>query len=56
MGYKIAQILKSAQLAQSLSKNGRQTILARHTCAKRAEELERIFEEIQSSLPIDIQD
>ncbi|MGB8705462.1 MAG: glycosyltransferase, partial [Gillisia sp.] len=31
MGYKIAEVLKSAQLAQSLSENGRNTILEKHT-------------------------
>lgn len=46
MGYKIAEVLKSAQLAQSLSKNGRETILAKHTCSHRVDELETIFTEI----------
>jgi spore maturation protein CgeB len=46
MGYKIAEVLKSAQLAQSLSQNGRKTILAKHTCAHRVDELESIFREL----------
>lgn len=43
MGYKIAQVLKSAQLAQSLSQNGRKTILNKHTCAHRVDQLEEIL-------------
>ncbi|WP_029036308.1 CgeB family protein [Salinimicrobium xinjiangense] len=46
MGYKIAEVLKSAQLAQSLSKNGRKTILEKHTCAHRVDELESILREL----------
>lgn len=49
MGYKIAEVLKSAQLAQSLSENGRQTILAKHTCAHRVDELESILKELELS-------
>lgn len=47
MSYKLAQVLKSAQLAQSLSKNGRKTILDKHTCAHRVSELESILEELE---------
>lgn len=46
MGYKIAEVLKSANLAQSLSENGRRTILEKHTCSHRVDELENIFTEI----------
>ncbi len=46
MGYKLAEVLKSAQLAQSLSENGRKTILEKHTCAHRVNALEGIFEEL----------
>ena len=46
MSYKLAQVLKSAQLAQSLSENGRETILEKHTCAHRVDELEAILEEM----------
>ncbi|MCY2686604.1 CgeB family protein [Salinimicrobium sp. TH3] len=46
MGYKLAEVLKSAQLAQSLSENGRKTILAKHTCAHRVNALEDIFKEL----------
>lgn len=46
MGYKLAEVLKSAQLAQSLSQNGRRTILEKHTCAHRVDELEAIVSEI----------
>ncbi|NJY61553.1 glycosyltransferase [Salinimicrobium sp. CDJ15-81-2] len=46
MGYKIAEVLKSAQLAQSLSQNGRKTILDRHTCAHRVDALEDILKEL----------
>ena len=52
MGYKIAQVLKSAQLAQSLSKNGRKTILEKHTCAHRIDQLETILDEIGVLSPI----
>jgi spore maturation protein CgeB len=50
MSYRIAEVLKSAQLAQSLSENGRQTILEKHTCAHRVDELEQIIDEIESPL------
>ncbi len=46
MGYKIAEVLKSAQLAQSLSQNGRRTILEKHTCAHRVDALENILKEL----------
>ncbi|MDT0651186.1 CgeB family protein [Autumnicola edwardsiae] len=50
MSYRISEVLKSAQLAQSLSENGRQTILEKHTCAHRVDELEQIIDEIESPL------
>lgn len=50
MGYRIAEVLKSAQLAQSLSNNGYQTILNKHTCAHRVDELEAILNQIESPL------
>ncbi|MDT0676651.1 CgeB family protein [Autumnicola musiva] len=50
MGYKIAEVMKSAQLAQSLSENGRNTILSKHTCAHRVDELEKIIDEIESPM------
>ena len=46
MGYKLAEVVKSAQLAQSLSENGRKTILERHTCAHRVDGLELILKEL----------
>ena len=46
MGYKIAEVLKSAQLAQSLSENGRKTILEKHTCAHRVDALENILRQL----------
>lgn len=46
MGYKLAEVLKSAQLAQSLSQNGRKTILEKHTCAHRVDDLEAIFAQL----------
>ena len=48
MGYKIAEVLKSAQLAQSLSENGRETILQKHTCSHRVDELENILAELNN--------
>lgn len=51
MGYRIAEVLKSAQLAQSLSNNGREAILAKHTCAHRVDELEEILTEINKQFP-----
>lgn len=51
MGYKIAQILKSAHLAQSLSTAGRKTILEKHTCSHRVDELETIFTELYKNIP-----
>ncbi|WP_405328563.1 glycosyltransferase [Leeuwenhoekiella sp. LLG6367-2.1] len=52
MGYKIAEVLKSAQLAQSLSIQGQETIKQKHTCSKRVEELENILNEIESPLAV----
>ena len=46
MGYKLAEVLKSPQLAQSLSQNGRKTILEKHTCSQRVDGLELIFKEL----------
>ncbi|RNL87235.1 glycosyltransferase [Sinomicrobium pectinilyticum] len=46
MGYRIAEILKSSQLAQSLSDYGRETIIEKHTCAHRVNELEEILTQI----------
>lgn len=46
MGYKIAEVLKSAQLARSLSENGRKTILEKHTCSHRVDALENILQEL----------
>jgi hypothetical protein len=39
-------ILHDPALAQSLASEGRKTILDRHTCAHRVEELMRIYAEI----------
>lgn len=47
MSYKIAEVLKSAQLAQSLSQNGRKTIEEKHTCAHRVDGLELILQELR---------
>ena len=47
MGYKLAEVLKSAQLAQSLSQNGRKTIEEKHTCAHRVDGLELILQELK---------
>ena len=49
MSYKMAEVLKSAQLAQSLSQNGRKTIEERHTCAHRIDGLENILKELDIS-------
>lgn len=49
MTYKLSEVLKSAQLAQSLSRNGRETILTRHTCSHRVDELEQILETLTSA-------
>ena len=46
MGYRIAEVLKSAQLAQSLSQNGRKKIEEKHTCAHRIDGLELILQEM----------
>ena len=46
MGYRLAEVLKSAQLAQSLSENGRKTILEKHTCAHRVDGLELILRDL----------
>ena len=44
----IAQVLKSPQLSKSLSENGRQVILEKHTCDHRAQELEDIVSSIET--------
>lgn len=46
MSYKLSEVLKSAQLAQSLSTNGRKTIAEKHTCSHRINELEHVLEEL----------
>lgn len=46
MSYKLAEVLKSAQLAQSLSQNGRNSIEEKHTCAHRVDGLEVILQEL----------
>lgn len=51
MGYRLAEVLKSAQLAQSLSQNGRKTIMEKHTCEHRVNELENILREINKQFP-----
>lgn len=51
MGYKLAEVLKSPHLAQKLSENGRQTILDKHTCAHRVDELEQILVELNKQYP-----
>ena len=50
-GY-LAEVLKSAHLSHSLSQNGRKTILGKHTCDIRAEELEKIVGSIPKSKQI----
>lgn len=50
MGYKIAEVLKSPHLTQQLSEHGRKTILEKHTCAHRVDELEKIIGQMESSL------
>ncbi|MEH6680304.1 MAG: glycosyltransferase [Sediminicola sp.] len=50
MGYRIAEVLKSAHLAQSLSNNGLETVLKHHTCAHRVDELENIIDRINAPL------
>lgn len=44
----MAQVLKSPHLAKSLSENGRNVILEKHTCDIRAIELEEIIDSIKS--------
>ncbi|UJH90483.1 glycosyltransferase [Antarcticibacterium sp. 1MA-6-2] len=52
MGYKLAEVLKSDHLAQSLSEKGRKTILEKHTCAHRVDELENILTELNKQNPL----
>lgn len=51
MEYQLSEVLKSAHLTQSLSKNGRETILEKHTCAHRVDELENILLELNKQYP-----
>ncbi|PKD16211.1 glycosyltransferase [Salegentibacter salinarum] len=46
MAYRISEVIKSAQLAGSLSENGVEVIKEKHTCVHRVDELEKIFNEI----------
>lgn len=46
MGYRMAEVIKSAQLAQSLSQNGRAVIEENHTCYHRVNQLEEILNRI----------
>lgn len=51
MRAKLARVLSSADLAVELAARGRDTILARHTCAHRVDELLAIYEEIGRDAP-----
>jgi len=42
----VRAVLADAELATPLARNGRATILARHTCAHRVDELLTIIEEL----------
>jgi spore maturation protein CgeB len=44
----LAEVLHDEQLAASLASAGRETVLARHTCAHRADELVSIVEELHA--------
>ena len=45
-------LLNDPQMASSLAEHGRRTILARHTCTHRVQELDGILQQIQSASPI----
>ena len=45
----LREVLQDAQLAANLRERGRQTVLARHTCAHRVDELLKIYAEIAPS-------
>jgi spore maturation protein CgeB len=47
-------LLNDPQLASNLAEHGRRTILARHTCAHRIQELEGIMREIQSAATLTV--
>jgi len=46
MKAQLRAVLHDADLARSLATHGRETILARHTCAHRVDELLRIYDEL----------
>jgi spore maturation protein CgeB len=51
----IRAVLADPELARSLAEHGRRTILARHTCAHRVDELLTLVEELNSESESDIQ-
>jgi spore maturation protein CgeB len=51
----VRAVLANRELARSLAEHGRRTILARHTCAHRVDELLAIVEELNSTCQSDIQ-
>jgi spore maturation protein CgeB len=57
MKAQLRRLLEDHRLAQAFSAHGRETILRRHTCARRVDELLEIYREIESSPgPLDVQD
>ena len=50
----LRDLLNDPLWASSLAENGRRTILARHTCAHRVEELDGILQEVQSNANVTV--
>jgi len=50
MKQQLSAVLNDAALAERLAVHGRQTILRRHSCAIRTDELLRIYDEVRSSM------
>jgi spore maturation protein CgeB len=51
MRVQLTRVLKDPPVAQALAEHGRRTILARHTCSHRVDELLRIYAEIAPARP-----
>jgi spore maturation protein CgeB len=45
----LTAVLHDAEVATALARHGRQTVLARHTCAHRVDELLNIYAELKES-------
>jgi spore maturation protein CgeB len=54
MQSRLSMLLSDSDRASALAEHGRQTILARHTCAHRVKELYTVVDEIRSSTAVSV--